>query len=103
MEMVSSGKIDHMHISFMIAGHTKFAPDRLFSITGSAYKAADVFNIADLKALCNRCATTYIEEGDRVFKWRECLGEKYSDLPGIRKIHDFLVVKSHDGSVVMKV
>ena len=103
MEMVSSGKIDHLHISFMIAGHTKFAPDRLFSSIGSAYKAADVFNISDLKALCDRSATTYIEKGDGVFNWRECLGEKYSDLPGIRKFHDFLVVKSHDGKVVMKV
>lgn len=36
MEMVSSGKVDHVHISFMIAGHTKFVPDRLFSIIGSA-------------------------------------------------------------------
>ena len=27
-------------------------------------------------------------------------GEKYSDLPGIRKFHDFVIVKSHDGNVV---
>ena len=47
-EMVSSGKIDHLHISFMIAGH---APDRLFSAIGSAYMAADVFTIGDLKTL----------------------------------------------------
>ena len=40
MEMVSSGEIDHVHISFMVAGHTKFAPDRLFSVTGSAYKCS---------------------------------------------------------------
>jgi hypothetical protein len=35
--------------------------------------------------------------------WRNTLGEKYSDLPGVRKYHDFLVVKAHDGTVVMKV
>ena len=44
--------------------------------------------------------------------WQECnmlhrdeysLGEKYTDLPGVRKYHDFLVVKAHDGTVVMKV
>ena len=69
MEMVSSGKIDHVHISFMIAGHTKFAPDRLFSAIGSAYKAADVFTINDLKALCDRSASTHVEKGDRVFTW----------------------------------
>ena len=75
MEMVSSGKIDHVHISFMIAGHTKFAPVQRFSSIGSAYKAANVFTITDLKALCDCSATTYIEKADRVFKWHECLGE----------------------------
>ena len=68
--------MDHVHISFMIAGHTKFAPDRLFSAIGSAYKAADVFTIDDLKMLCDQSASTYVEKGDQVFTWRECLGEK---------------------------
>ena len=35
--------------------------------------------------------------------WRESLGQKYSDLPGVRKLHDFLFVHSHTGKVVMKV
>ena len=91
MEMVSSGDV---HISFMVAGHTKFAPDRLFSVIGSAYKREDVFTIDELKALCDQSATTFIED---VLTWRESLGEKYSDLPGVRKLH---VVKAHDGNVV---
>ena len=103
METVSSGEVDHIHISFMIAGNTKFARDRLFSVTGSAYKVQDVFNIEDLKAICDKSATTYIEQGERVHTWRNSVGKKYSDLPGVRKLHDFLVVKTHDGRVVMKV
>jgi len=51
MEMVASGKVDHIHISFMIAVHTKFAPDRLFSAIGSAYKAADIFTMSDLHSV----------------------------------------------------
>ncbi len=90
MEMVSGGEIDHIHISFMTAGHTKFAPDRLFSITGSAYKVADVFTIDDLKSICDKYAITHIENGDRVLTWRDSLGEKYSDLPSVRRFHDFL-------------
>ena len=31
------------------------------------------------------------------------MGVKYSNLPGVRKLHDFLVVRAHDGRVVMKV
>ena len=65
--MVSSGKVDHVHISFMIAGHTKFAPDRFFSTVGGAYKVEDVFTIHDPKALCGKCATVCIESGDQVF------------------------------------
>ena len=52
MEMVHSGKVDFIHISFMLAGHTKFSPDRLFSVIGSSYKTTDVFTINDLKMLC---------------------------------------------------
>lgn len=103
MEMVSRGTVDHIHISFMIAGHTKFAPDRLFSAIGNAYKAADVFTMSDLQALCAQSATSFIEKGDTVLTWREFLGQKYSDRPGVRKLHDFLVVKAHNGEVVMKV
>ena len=103
MEMVSNGEVEHIHISFMIARHTKFAPDRLFSITGSAYKVHDIFTIEDLKAIFDTCATTYIEKGERVYSWRDSLGQKYSDLPGVRKLHDFRIVRAHDGQVVMKV
>lgn len=103
MEMVTNKKVDHLRIGFMIAGHTKFAPDRLFSITGSAYKSQDVFNIHDLKGVCELGAATFIVDGDQVYAWRELLGDKYTNLPGVRKLHDFLVVRTHDGSVVMKV
>ena len=51
MEMVSRGKVDHVHISFMIAGHTN---DRLYRD-----KAADVFTINDLKTLCEQ---TYVDK-----------------------------------------
>ena len=42
-------------------------------------------------------------DSEQVYTWRDTLGVKYSDLPGVRKYHDFLVVKTHDGRVVMKV
>ena len=103
MELVSTGTINHIHISFMLAGHTKFAPDRLFATIGSAYKSSDIFTISELQALCAQTAQTIIENGEKVLAWRESLGEKYSDLPGVRKLHDFLIVRAHNGQVVMKV
>ena len=70
---------------------------------GSTYKREDVCTIDELKDICDQNATTFIEDGQQVFTWRESLGDKYSDLPGVRKLHDFLVVKAHSGNVVMKV
>ena len=48
-------------------------------------------------------AESIIETGEKVLAWRDTLGVKYSDLPGVQKLHDFLIVKAHDGQVVMKV
>ena len=104
MEMVSNGTLDHLHINFMIAGHTKFAPDRLFSSIGSAYKAADIFTVDELQSLCAQSAqTVVIEKGENTLAWRETISTKYSDLPGVRTFHDFLIVMKHDGAAVMKV
>lgn len=35
--------------------------------------------------------------------WRDTLSLKYTDLPGVRKYHDFLFIRSHIGEIVMKV
>ena len=103
MEVVSNGTVNHIHISFMLAGHTKFAPDCLFAIIGNAYKSADVFAVDGLQGSCAQSAETIIETGEKVLVWRDILGGKYSDLPGVRKLHDFLMVKAHDGQVIIKV
>ena len=105
MEMVRQEKVEHIHVCFMLAGHTKFAPDRLFAKVGSAYncKTADVFTIHELHALCTPLALTVVEDEQNMLTRRDTLGAKYSDLPGVRKLHDFLVVKRYDGNVVMEV
>lgn len=103
MEIVDQGKLDYFRFSFMIAGHTKFAPDRLFAQVSNSYNRQDVFTVAELKDVCNPHAQTVIEDGSSVFNWRDLLILKYSDLPGTRKLHDFLIARSYQGSLVMKV
>ena len=46
--MVDSRKLDYIRFCFLTAGHTKFAPDRLFALTAKAYNKVDVFNIEEL-------------------------------------------------------
>ena len=93
-ELVEQRMLDYIRFSFMAAGHIKFAPDRLFAQVSNSYNNHDVFTIG---------AQMVIEEGVSILQWRESLRSKYSDLPGTRKYHDFLIARSHDQSLVMKV
>ena len=94
--------LDHCRFCFLVAGHTKFAPDRLFALTGNAYNRADIFTAEELLEICQRFSTGCIEDGSHIFDWRSAMAKKYSDLPGVWKIHDFLIVRSINGQVVMK-
>ena len=49
MELVESKLFDHVHVAFLIAGHTKFAPDRTFAAIAQTYNTSDVFCINELR------------------------------------------------------
>ena len=42
MEVVEQHKLDHILFCFLVAGHTKFAPDPLFALIANAYNRTDV-------------------------------------------------------------
>ena len=87
----------------MIAGHTKFSPDLIFSKIAKTYNQSDVFTTTKLKDLISRYADVTVDEGSIVCDWRNAM-TKYSKLPGIGSLHDFIFVKnSVTGSVVAKV
>lgn len=92
MELVQRDEIDLLRISFLIAGHTKFSPDLLFSKIAQTYNRSDVFNTEELGDIVSRYANVTIANGTMVYDWRTLLS-KYSKLPGIRNLHDFLFVK----------
>ena len=89
MEMVNNGELEHIHISFMVAGDTKFAPDRLFSTIGCAYKTEDVFTVSDLKAICEKSATCHIETGEYLHGGT-LLGRNTQTFQGYASIMTFL-------------
>ena len=103
MELVEKRTLDHFRFCFLVAGHTKFSPDRLFALTGNAYNRADVFTAGELLEICQRFSTSCIEDGSHIFDWRSAMAKKYSDLPGVRKMHDFLIVRGINDQVLMKV
>ena len=79
-ELVEQRMLDYICFSFMVAGHTKFAPDRLFAQVSNSYNNHDVFTIGELKEVCDLHAQTVIEDGVSILQWRESLRSKYSDL-----------------------
>ena len=106
MEMVQHGILDYLWISFLIAGHTKFDVDSIFSVTAKSYNSAYVFNTQELAQVLAQSenVTVVLEDGRLIQNWREKVIVKYSKLPGICDLHDFIIVRSPDtGSATMLV
>ena len=103
MEVVQQNIIDYFRISFMVAGHTKFAPDLLFSVTARDFYSSDVFNERELLAVMEQHASVVIDSGRIVRVWRDTVAAKYSNLPGIRGLHDFLVLRNSGTNAIMKI
>lgn len=89
MELIQQDVLHFIPISFLIAGHTKFSPDLLFSKIAQSYNQSDVINTDDIVA---PYATVTIADGTMIHDWRSVF-TKYSKLLGIRSLHDFLFVK----------
>lgn len=83
-EMVQQGKCDFLRISFLIAGHTKFAPDVLFSKIAKTFNQSDVFNTIELRDIIALYSEVTVDDGSVVCDWRKSVSAKYSKFPGIR-------------------
>ena len=103
LEVMQQRVLQYLRVSFMIPGHTKFAPDILFAKIAKAFYTAEVFNEADLQQIAEQFALVILDNGGIVRTWREKVGEKYSSLPGIRELHDFVTIAMPSDKVVMKV
>ena len=57
----------------------------------------------DLQLVVEQFSFVMIDNGGIVRTWREKVGEKYSNLPGIRDLHDFLTIAVPPNKIVMKV
>ena len=91
LELVQNGVLDMIRLPFLVTGHTKFAPDRLFASIANSYNKSDVFTCQELVEIASRYATACEETGVNILLWRQQLDKKYAELPGIRKYHDFVI------------
>lgn len=74
----------------------KFAPDSLFSKNEQSYNCSDVITTEELNQVISPYAEVTIDAEEILQIWRAPIASKYSTLPGIRALHDFVYV---DGNV----
>ena len=60
MQFVEGRHMDHLRFCFLLAGHTKFGPDRLFSLVANEYNREDVFTPKDVHPICSKVSTASI-------------------------------------------
>ena len=88
-ELVDQGRFESVRFIYLVVGHTKFEPDRLFASIAKTFYKRDVFCIEMLQDICELYSTGFVFRSGQVMQWRSVLEEKYSVLPGITNLHDF--------------
>lgn len=85
-------------LNFMIAGHTKFAPDGCFGLLKRAFKRHEVSSLSELKsvvegsAVLNEAQLVGLEEGTSlvpVSDWQAFFADNFRPLPDIKNYQHF--------------
>ena len=61
---------------------------------------ADVFNVDERKSIYAKHSTVSIATEKHIHPWRKYFDECYTDLPGVRKLHKFLIARGVGGKVL---
>ena len=104
----------HLNItySFLIAGHTKFGPDRHFGMIKKRYKVTYVSSLYELAHMVessdagvNAAQLVGTHDGRvvvPVYDWASFLETYFRKLPKIKAYHHFRLSKDHPGKVFCK-
>ena len=104
---------DSISYSFLIAGHTKFGPDRSFGIIKRSYKVnyvSSLYEFAEMvesssAAGVNRAQLVGAHDGEvivPVYDWTAFLQQYFIKFPGIKKFHHFRFSKEEPGKLYFK-
>ena len=107
------GLHNQIDLSFMIVGHTKFAPDGYFGRIKYRYRRSKVYTYHQMTALINDsspngrnvCQTYRNDSGKINFEyrgWAAFLSKYFNNMPEIRKYHHFSFDSKKPGIVVVK-
>lgn len=101
---------DSILYSFLIAGHTKFGPDRCFGIIKKAFKVSYVSSLYEFARLVETSSSVGINKAQlvgthdgtvivSVYDWAPFLERFFKKIPNIKKFHHFRFTKDSPGMV----
>jgi hypothetical protein len=92
--LVLSGVVKKIRISFMVTGHTKFAPDGHFGIVKNEVRCSEIHCVQHIAEAAQRTTNgRYIEAVDtrrigfRAYRWTDFFNVYFKRFPGIAKFH----------------
>ena len=99
--------------SFLLTGHTKFAPDRCFGLLKKAYRASYVSSLYELGSVIETSSTIGVNKVQLVgthdgkvivktYDWSSFLSQYFRKIPGITKYHHFRFSRKELGTVYCK-
>ncbi len=104
-ELVQHNHFDTVKFCFLVAGHAKFDPDRLFSIIAHAYNHNDVFITDQLVTLIQNTLEPKGEcisiNSREVVSWKQLLKAKYGPFEDLKKFREFLIKRDDYGRTLV--
>jgi len=105
MELVQHNHFDSVKFCFLVAGHAKFDPDRLFSGIAHAYNNNDVFITEQLVELIENTIKPGGEciciSNRYVINWKQLLKDKYGPFDDLKKYREFLIKRDEKRKVIV--
>lgn len=104
---------ESINYSFLIAGHTKFGPDRCFGMIKKVYKVNFVSSLYEFADMVDASSTNGVNKAQLVgthdgriivsaYNWSSFLGNYFIKLPNIKNYHHFRFSKDQPGKVYFK-
>ena len=106
-----TGRHSTVHHSFLVVGHTKFAPDWSFGLYKRLFKHTKVGSIAEIEevvnqsAVCNAAQVVCHEDGSMIvpmYNWSTLLAPYFKKIVGIKKFYHFRMLSSAPGILYVK-
>ena len=106
-----TGLHSEVTISFLVVGHTKFAPDWCFGLFKRLYRRTNIGSLKDVAEVVNKSATCNMaqlvckENGSTIVpthNWASHFAPNFKKIPSIKKYHHFKMSSSYPGMVFVK-